>query len=122
MIRDELRKHDYVPVLFDFDKPTHRNLTETISTLAHMSRFVIADITEAQSIPQELQRIIPDMPHVPIQPLLQSNTKEYGMFKDFRDYHWVLKIHQYNNHEDLLKSIEKKVIIPAEEKAKELQK
>src|SRR5207302_3288305 len=37
-IRDELRKQNYLPVLFDFDKPEGRDLTETVSTLAHLAR------------------------------------------------------------------------------------
>src|SRR5258708_28513075 len=32
-IRNELRTHNYVPILFDFDKPDSRDLTETITTL-----------------------------------------------------------------------------------------
>jgi hypothetical protein len=42
-IREELRKRDYLPVLFDFEKPASRDITETVSTLAHMAKFVIAD-------------------------------------------------------------------------------
>jgi hypothetical protein len=38
-IRDELRKRDYLPVLFDFEKPSSRDITETVSTLAHMARL-----------------------------------------------------------------------------------
>jgi hypothetical protein len=58
-IRSRLREKNYIPVLFDFDKPSSRDITETVSTLAHMARFVIADITDARSIPQELYRTIP---------------------------------------------------------------
>src|SRR6266566_5986086 len=43
VLRDELRKQNYLPVLFDFDKPRSRNFTETMKTLAHLARFVIAD-------------------------------------------------------------------------------
>ena len=42
-IRDVLRDHNLVPVLFDFEGPRNRDLTETISTLAHLSRTIVAD-------------------------------------------------------------------------------
>jgi Pentapeptide repeats (8 copies) len=121
-LRDELRKRNYSPVLFDFEKPASRNLTETISTLAHMARFVVADITEAKSVAQELQRIIPDLPSVPVQPLLQASDHEYGMFEDFYMYPWVLKAYRYQDIDTLLQSIQTQIVDPAEQKAKELAK
>jgi hypothetical protein len=87
-LKGELRNRGYIPIIFDFEGPLSRNLTETVSTLAHKVRFVIADITDAKSIPQELMRIVPSLPSVPAQPLIQSSHAEYGMFRDFRDYPW----------------------------------
>ena len=121
-IRSELRKRNYLPVLFDFPEPASQELTETVSTLANMARFVIADITNARSMPQELQAIVPDLPSVPVQPILLASADEYDMFEQFKRYPWVLKIHRYNDIDDLLKSLEQKIIGPAENKAKELQK
>jgi hypothetical protein len=53
-IREELRGRGYVPILFDFDRP-NQTTDETISTLAGMARFVIADLTDAKSVLQELR-------------------------------------------------------------------
>jgi hypothetical protein len=74
---------------------------------------VIADISDAKSIPQELQRIVPSLPSVPVQPILNSAVKEYGMFRDFLDYHSVLPPYRYDSLEDLLDALEDKVIAPA---------
>jgi hypothetical protein len=46
-------------VVFDFEKPTNRTTDETITLLARMARFVIADISDAKSVLQELRAIVP---------------------------------------------------------------
>jgi|ERR1051326_3186656 hypothetical protein len=56
-VREELRQQDYVPIIFDFEPPPTRDLTEIVSTLAHIARFIVADITDPKSIPQELESI-----------------------------------------------------------------
>lgn len=121
-LKKELRKRNYLPILFDFERPSSRNTTETIKLLAGMARFVIADITDAKSIPQELQAIVPDLPSVPVQPLLEYSQNEYGMFESFRDYPWILKTFYYNSISEVRASINEKVIFPAEAKVRELQK
>jgi hypothetical protein len=121
-IKEQLRKHDYLPVMFDFPPSDNRDLTETINILGRLAKFVIVDITDPRSVPQELQAIVPHCPSVPIQPILQASTDEYGMFEHFKNYPWVLKVYRYDNSENLLASLEKQVIIPAEAKVKELLK
>ena len=113
-IRDALRSRAYLPMLFDFAGPTSRDLTETISTLAHLARFVIADITDARSIPQELMAIVPNLPSVPVQPLLEADRIEYGMFEHFRRYPWVLEVVTYSDEDALIHLFDSKVIAPAE--------
>lgn len=120
-IRDELRKRDYIPILFDFEKPSSRDVTETVSTLAHMARFVIADLTDAKSIPQELAQIVPHLPSVAVQPLILQGQREYGMFEHWQRYAWVLPIHQYETQAGLIAELGEKVIAPAEAKVDELR-
>jgi hypothetical protein len=120
-IRNELRKRDYVPILFDFEKPENKDLTGTVTTLASMARFVIADLTDPSSLPHELATIAPNT-IVPIQAILLAGQKEYAMFADLQlRYHWVLKPFQYQSQQVLLERLSELVIAPAEAKVIELR-
>jgi uncharacterized protein YjbI with pentapeptide repeats len=119
-IREELRKYDYLPILFEWDKPSRRDLAETVSILAHLSRFVIADITDAKSIPAELMCIVPALPSVAVQPLILGSDYEYALFDHIRRYPWVLDVYHYDSQEMLLANLKEHVIDPAEAKAREL--
>jgi Pentapeptide repeats (8 copies) len=118
-IRDELRKpeHNYLPIVFDFDVPENRDITETVSLLARMARFIIADLTDPSSIPKELEAIVPSLA-VPVQPLLEGMARPYAMFKDYWKYDWVLPPYRYEGLELLLAALAEKVIAPAEAKVK----
>ncbi len=121
-LREALRSHNYVPVLFDFDGPSSRDLTDTISTLAHLARFIIADLTEPRSIPQELQAIVPTLA-VPVLSLLaiSEGGRPYGMFQDFAKYPWVLPVVEYSTPQELIDGLASRVIGPAEAKVAELR-
>jgi hypothetical protein len=77
-VREELRKRDYLPILFDFEVPTTRDITETVSLLARMARFVVADLTNPSSIPKELEAIVPSLA-VPVQRLLEGASRPWGL-------------------------------------------
>ena len=118
-LRDALRGKNYLPILFDFEGSKNRDITETIQTLAGMSRFVIADITEAKSIPQELSHIVPNFPSVPVIPLILKSQRPYAMFGHWTRFPWVLDIYEYQSKEELISNLDKDVILPLEEKATE---
>lgn len=119
-IRDELRKRDYLPVLFDFDPASNQTTIETISTLAHMSRFIVADLTDAKSILGELERITTALQLVPIQLILQKSADIPPMADSFLVRQSVLQ-HYYVTQEELIASLTAQVIAPAAAKAEEFR-
>ena len=112
-IHEALRSsYDMVPILVDFPPSPDRDLTETVQLLAGMCRFVIADLTDAKSIPQELSHVVPNFPSVPIQPILLAAQHEYGMFEHWSKFPNVLENFSYENTDHLLENLESDVIDP----------
>jgi hypothetical protein len=120
-LRDELRERDYLPILFDFDKPASLTTDETITLLARMARFVIADISDAKSVLQELRAIVPELPSVPVQPVIMAAQDEPGMFDFYRGFRSFLPVHRYDTPAQLLSELGDRVIKPSEAKALEFR-
>jgi uncharacterized protein YjbI with pentapeptide repeats len=121
-IREELRKHNYLPILFDFSPSPERDTVETVKTLAGMARFIIADLTDAKSVLQELQAIVPDFPSVAVRFLIKKPQYEPGMLDHIRKFPWVIGgAYEYEREEELISSIKEKVLGPAEAKVQELR-
>ncbi len=100
-IKSILKRKNYVPILFDFEKPDRRDLTETIGLIGRMSKFVVADLTDAKSIPQELSELIPNNPSLTIYPIVSKEHREYSMFEHWERYPWVKDIYKYGNKSEL---------------------
>ena len=102
VVKNELFRRNYVAVSFDFAQPTTRSLSETLTLLAGLSRFIVADLTDARSVPLELAQIIPQLPSVPIVPLIRYGERPFALFDDmFRHYAWVLAPIVYEATEDV---------------------
>ena len=61
-----------------------------------------------------LQAIVPTNPSVPVQPVLLASQQEPGMFDFFRHFPWVLESYRYHNLDEVLASLDDKVVLPAE--------
>jgi len=123
-LREELRKYNYTPVLFDSKKPDNRDVIETVSILARMARFVIADITDANTVIFELSDIVQGLDSVPVQPILSAKSR-----KDLSKSAWYKKLQRkknlvglycYKDLEDLKNSLKDKIINPSEARRKQL--
>ena len=122
-LKSALRAKAYLPILFDFEKPAGRDVNETLSLLAHMARFIIADFSDAKSVIQQMQAIVPTLPSVPVQPIIIADQEQSASltFDFLRRYPWVLKPYRYDGQEQLIASLDEWVIRPAEAKVLELR-
>jgi uncharacterized protein YjbI with pentapeptide repeats len=112
-LRNTLRKHSLLPIVFDFDRPTDKDFTETIKTLAGLCYFVIADITNPKSSPLELQATVPDY-QIPFVPIIQEGEEPFAMMVDLqKKYKWVLETRSYDTVDTLLKTLKPGIIDPA---------
>jgi uncharacterized protein YjbI with pentapeptide repeats len=103
-LREKLREFGLLPIVFDFDRPTDKDYTETVQTLAGMSMFVIADVTSPKSTPLELEATAKQF-KIPFIPILDISVdpRPFAMLVDLqKSFHWVLPTLQYESKEDLL--------------------
>ena len=107
-IREILRTQDVIPVMFDFEKPSTRNLTETVLTLASMSKYVIADLSSPRSVPHELANIARQLPSIRFYPIIVAGEAPYGMFADYAPYTWIRPIKEYT--EDDIETVIKEIV------------
>jgi len=101
-------------MVFDFDKPTERNLAEAVRTYALTSRFVIADISAPRCVPHELMAIVPNSPSIPVVPILREGETPYAMFNDLLAYPGVLPPARYRDDANLVSPLQTDVIASAE--------
>ena len=120
-VAEKLREMKYLPIIFDFDRPRDRNYTETIKTLAGLSRFVVVDLS-GPSVPQELYATVPHF-KIPFIPILEKGKQKYAMFADILEFDWVMKpIVEFDSIDSLINSITSKVVNPAEKRLEKRQK
>ena len=120
-VAEKLRKMKYLPIIFDFDRPRDKNYTETIKTLAGLSRFVVVDLS-GPSVPQELYATVPHF-KIPFIPILEKGKQKYAMFADILEFDWVMKpIVEFDSIDSLINSITSKVVNPAEKRLEKRQK
>jgi CHAT domain-containing protein len=116
-IKKKLAEHEdrYIPELFTFARPDSRDLVESILGFAALSRFVIADLSEPRSLPQELQAIVPNLQSVPVVPIINEGGREFATFDSIaRRPNVVQPTLRYRNVADLETKLDAQVVGAAE--------
>jgi hypothetical protein len=123
-VRDAVRtRYGFLPIMFDFEPQTSKTTLETLMTLAHLSRFVIADLTEARAVVQELTKITDNLRSLPIKLISHESAQMPSMSDAFLMADSVLKpVYRYSSYEQLLTDLESEVIGPTEAYAREFDK
>lgn len=67
------------PILFGFAPSPNQDITNAVTMLARMIRFIVADLTDPRSVQQELTFIKPQV-MVAICPILLKGQKPWSMF------------------------------------------
>lgn len=112
-LRTQLRTRGYVPMIFDFEKPSQRDFEETVKVLAGLSRFVIVDITNPSSSPLEIHATVPEY-MIPFVPIILRGEKPFSMFEGLQQrYFWVLDTVDYPSAAALVRDLDAAVIDPA---------
>ena len=120
-LRSKLHEYNLLPIVFDFDRPSDKDFTETIKTLAGISYFVIADVTNPKSSPLELQATVPDY-QIPFVPIIQEGESPFAMMVDLqKKYNWVLPTRSYDSIETLMAALKPGIIDPAVEMRNKLR-
>jgi uncharacterized protein YjbI with pentapeptide repeats len=117
-LREGLRQHSFLPVSLNFDAPAHDDVTETITSLARMARFIIVDLTDAENMPPEISGVVVSLPSLPVQPLLEEGSGAPAWWEAWRRLPGVLDLYTFSDLESLLASLSERVIAPAEHRVK----
>lgn len=87
IIKDVIRSHNYLPLLFDFKLSDKQELMETVSTLALLSNFVIIDLSIPAGQLHELAKLVPNT-YIPFVTIAREGTKVTAMQDEFRHHYW----------------------------------
>lgn len=97
-IRQWFQERGFTPMMFDFARPDNLSLTETVVTMAGLSKFILVDLS-GPSVPAELQAILSQIK----KPLMVFGDP-YALAADLADHTRVFPLE--GNDEQLLASIE----------------
>jgi Pentapeptide repeats (8 copies) len=121
-LREELRKRDRTPIVFDFDPPESKNITDTVKLLAQLARYIIVDLSDPNSAPYELGIIsMLGLDSTPMVPLIASGQRPFPMLDEVLRKRWSTQLVTYHDLDDIRGNLDEMLIKIAEAKVQELR-
>lgn len=87
-LREWFHARGYMAMIFDFARPDNLSLTETVVTMAGLSKFIVVDLT-GPSVPAELQAILTQ-----IKKPIVAYGDPYALFPDLADQTAVVVVEE----------------------------
>jgi hypothetical protein len=109
-----------IPMTFDFLQPKSLNYKETVLSLASLSEFVVADVSEPRSTPMELATILSNLA-IPVVCVIQGEGMPFSMISDFQSEIGFVGVVHFKEVGDLIEDFEALVIGPAQDRFNHIQ-
>jgi uncharacterized protein YjbI with pentapeptide repeats len=108
-LREELRRSEYAPLAIDLERPVGPKLRSVIANLAHLARFVIADLAGSRAFAKELQPFSFTLRDLPIQIVMPEGEEPPELPGP-----WAVEPHRYRDTEHLIEIFDKEILQPLE--------
>jgi uncharacterized protein YjbI with pentapeptide repeats len=110
-IREELRRSEFAPLAIDLEKPVGPKLRSVIANLAHLARFVIADLAGSRAFAKDLQPFSFTLRDLPVQVVMPDGEEPPDL-----PGQWALEPCRYRDTEHLVEIFEKEILKPLAQK------
>ncbi len=112
-LRAALRDRHYLPLLLDFKKPDSRNFLSMLKILGHVSRYILADFTQPQTMLDAAEYLVTTT-RIPFLPLLAAEElQEPPLLPRLRaQYSNILPTFIYANTAELSALFDQQILSP----------
>ncbi len=100
LLAEATRKLKCIPLINDFAQLENRTLNETTIALASISKFIVVDLTDPKSVPDEIAYIVPNFPSVIMVPIIEKGHQPHATFEHYRHMPWMANLIEYDKNED----------------------
>lgn len=97
-LKETLRQHGYTPVTLDFRELDSEDVDKMVSRLTRVTRFVVADFTDSESVPHNIKNFVKSEPPTPVIPFLANCADfDHSILKHLKRFPNILDCQHYSD-------------------------